>query len=58
MNEKQKNFMYGVIGVLVLMALLPFGSLSWDAVSRPMPLLVFSVVVGWVLWHLAKKRKP
>lgn len=58
MNEKQKNTLYGAIGVMVLMALLsPFDNLRWDEVKRSVALLFFAVVVGGVLWRIAKNRK-
>ncbi len=54
-----RNIMYGVIGVLVLVALLaPSGSFRWEEMKRTAVLLFFALVVGGGLWYLARKRKP
>lgn len=59
MNERQKNIMYGAVGVLVLMALFfPFGNFRWDEAKRSVALLFFAIAVGGVLWRIARKRKP
>lgn len=58
MSEKQKNALYAVITIIVLIILFrPFGNLGWDEVKRFVALLLIAVAVGGIVWRLLKKKK-
>ncbi|MBM3278418.1 MAG: hypothetical protein FJY95_10110 [Candidatus Handelsmanbacteria bacterium] len=58
MNDRQRSILYGVLGVLVLAALLvPFEEFRWEEAKRPAALLLFAAVVGGVLWRIARRGR-
>ena len=58
MSESQKNALYAVITVIVLIILFrPFGNLGWDEAKRVVALLLLAIAVGGIVWRLLKKKK-
>ena len=58
MSEKQKNALYAVLTIVVLIILFqPFGNLGWDEVKRLAVLLLFALAVGGIIWRLLKKKQ-
>lgn len=58
MSEKQKNALYAVLTIVVLIILLqPFGNLGWEEVKRLAVLLFFALAVGGVVWRVLQKKK-